>query len=68
MIPDIYLRTDIWEMFEAFPDIENIEEYNCPHSWWCDCGTVTGTEQRIYFCNWCWKKSGGDEGKISINN
>ena len=59
-IPDDYLRLDMWE---ALKDIPNIEEYNCPHAWFCDCGTVTGTEQLIYFCHWCGKKSGSNECK-----
>ena len=57
MIPNDYLRSDIWDMFHnEFPNIENIEEYNCPHQWWCDCGTVSKCEPLIYFCHWCMKR------------
>jgi len=53
MIPDDYLRYDIYEVIKHLP---NIEEYNCPHQWWCDCGTVSECEPLIYFCHWCWKQ------------
>lgn len=36
--------------------LENIEEYNCLHSYCCDCGTVGECEPLIYFCVYCSKK------------
>jgi len=56
MIPEDYLRNDMWVMLQDFPKIENIEEYNCPHQWWCDCGTDCNGAPLIYFCHWCCKK------------
>jgi len=62
MIPDNYLRLDMWEELK---DIPNIEEYSCPHSWWCDCGTVSECEPLIYFCNWCWKRKEVHKGEVA---
>lgn len=54
MIPDDYLRQDLWDMFyDKFPKIENIEEYTCKHLLTRDCGTGNDCP---YFCSYCLKK------------
>jgi hypothetical protein len=54
MIPDDYLRLDMWDIFDKeFPQIENIEQYACNHYWVTDCATG---EEIPWYCIYCWKK------------
>ena len=53
MIPDDYLRQDLWDMFHnEFPDMKNIEEYTCKHMMCRDCGTGNDCP---WFCSYCCK-------------